>query len=148
MPTLAVNPRAKFDYEIIETYEAGIVLVGHEVKSVKTGKISIKSAYVIISKGEALLINANIPPYQPKNVPAEYQSDRTRKLLLNKSEIKELIGKTQQKGLTLVPIRVYTKKGKIKIEIGLGKGKKKIDKRETIKKRETERDIARTLKNY
>lgn len=146
MPTLAVNPRAKFDYHIIETYEAGVVLFGHEVKSAKLGRISLKGSYVIVKDNEVFLINATISPYQPKNIPGEYQPDRARKLLLNKSEIKELIGKTQQKGLTLVPIMIYTKKGKVKIEVGLGKGKKKSDKREVIKKREAERTIARALR--
>lgn len=145
---LAINPRAKFDYEILETYEAGLVLFGHEVKSVKKGAMSIKAAYITIKDNEALLINATIPPYQPKNTPESYQSDRTRKLLLSKEEIKELIGKTKQKGLTLVPVRVYSKKGKIKMEIGLGKGKKKFDKRETIKKRETDRKIGRAMKQW
>ncbi|MFC1700837.1 SsrA-binding protein SmpB [Patescibacteria group bacterium] len=146
MPTLSVNPRAKFDYEILDTYEAGIVLFGHEVKSIKAGRANIKGSHVAIKDNEAVLINANIPPYQPKNTPSDYQSDRTRKLLLNKEEIKELTGKTKQKGLTLTPIRVYTKKGRIKIEIGLGKGKKKFDKRESIKKKEVKRKINRIMK--
>src|SRR3990167_2294868 len=93
MPTLAVNPRAKYDYEILETYEAGIVLAGYEVKAVKTGHLSLKGTYVTIKNNEAFLINAHISPYQPKNTPADYEPNRLRKLLLNKQEIKTLIGK-------------------------------------------------------
>lgn len=145
---LAANPRAKFDYDILETYEAGLVLFGHEVKSVKKGSMSIKAACVVIKNNEALLVNSVIPPYQPKNTPESYHPDRTRKLLLSKEEIKELIGKTKQKGLTLVPVKVYSKKGKIKMEIGLGRGKKKYRKRETIKERETKRRIDRAMKQW
>lgn len=147
MPTLATNPRAKYDYHILETYEAGLVLTGQEVKSIKTGHISLKGAYVTIKNEEAWLINAQIPPYQPKNVAADYEPSRSRKLLLHKKEIKSLIGQTKQKGLTLVSLRVYTKKGKIKLAFALGRGKRKVDKRETIKKREAKRKIERALKN-
>lgn len=146
MPTLARNPRAKYDYHILETYEAGLVLAGHEVKAIKTGHMSLKGAYVTIKNEEAWLINAFIPPYQPKNTPADYQPDRTRKLLLNKKEIKSLIGQSNQKGLTLVPLRVYTKKGKIKLEFALGRGKRQFDKRRKIKERETKRKIDRALR--
>lgn len=146
MKTLALNKRAKYDYDILETFEAGLVLKGYEVKSIKTGRISLKGAYVIIKDDEAYLINADIPPYQPKNVPEDYKPDRTRKLLLHKKEIKNLIGKGREKGLTLVPIRVYTKKGKIKLEFGIGRGKRKIDKRELIKKREFKREKERRLR--
>ena len=121
MPTLATNPRAKYDYHILETYEAGLVLTGYEVKAIKTGLISLKGSYVAIKNEEVWLINAFIPPYQPKNTPADYQPDRTRKLLLNKKEIKGLIGRSKQKGLTLIPLRVYTKKGKIKLGFALGR---------------------------
>lgn len=147
MPTLAINPRAKYDYEILDTYEAGLVLSGQEVKSIKKGSMSLKGSYVVIRKEEAWLINAQVSPYQPKNTPADYNSTRSRKLLLHKKEIKELIGKTKQKGLTLTPIRVYTKQNRIKLEFGLGRGKKKSDKREKIKKRETQRKIRRALKD-
>ena len=146
MPTLAINPRARYDYEILDTYEAGVVLIGQEVKAIKRGSISLKGAYVAIRNNEAWLINAQVSPYQPKNTPADYDSTRSRKLLLHKSEIKELIGKTKQKGLTLTPIRVYTKQNQIKLEFGLGRGKRKSDKREKIKKRETQRKISRVLK--
>ena len=146
MPTLATNPRAKYDYHILKTLEAGMVLAGHEVKAIKTGHISLKGSYVTIKDEEAWLINAQIPPYQPKNTPADYQPSRTRKLLLNKREIKSLIGQSKRKGLTLVPLRVYTKKGKIKLAFALGLGKRKVDKREKIIKREVKRKIDRALR--
>jgi len=142
----AKNKRAYFDYEILERYEAGIELFGFEVKAVKTGHISLKGAFVIIKDGEAFLVNATIPPYQPNNTPKDYDPSRTRKLLLKKSEIKSLIGKQKQKGLTLVPLKAYNKRGKIKIEIGLAKAKKKFDKREKIKEREFERERERAMK--
>ena len=146
MPTLATNPRVKYDYHILKTFEAGMVLAGHEVKAIKTGHISLKGSYVTIKNEEAWLINAQIPPYQPKNTPTDYQPSQTRKLLLNKREIRSLIGKSKRKGLTLVPLRVYTKKGKIKLAFALGLGKQKTDKREKIKKREVKRRIDRALR--
>ena len=132
---ITTNKRAYFDYNILEAYEAGIELKGFEVKSIKTGRINLAGAYAIIRDNQAWLINADIPPYQPKNAPEDYDSKRTRRLLLKKSEIKNLIGRVAEKGLTLMPLRVYTKNRKIKIEIGLGKSRKKKDKRELIKKR-------------
>ncbi len=147
MKTLALNKRAKYDYNILETLEAGLVLKGYEVKSIKTGHISLKGAYIVIKNNEAFLINANIPPFQPKNMPEDYSPDRTRKLLIHKQEIKSLIGKSKESGLTLVPIRVYTKKSKIKLEFGIGRGKRKKDKRELIKKREMKREIQQRLKS-
>lgn len=146
MKTLAINKRAKFDYTILDKFEAGLVLVGHEVKSIKTGHISLQGAFVIIKDDEAFLLNAFVPPYQPKNTPSDYDPSRTRKLLLHKSEIKALIGKSKQQGLTLAPLRVYTKHGKIKLEFGLAKGKKKIDKRQQIAKREAKRKIDRAIR--
>ncbi len=140
-----VNRRAYFDYAILETYEAGIELFGFEVKAIKTGRMSLAGAFALIRGGEAWLLNATIPPYQPKNTPADYDHARARRLLLHKSEIKKLIGAGAQKGLTLVPLRVYTKQRKIKISIGLGRHKKKEDKRETIKRRQAEREIGRSL---
>jgi len=147
MPTLATNPRAKFDYHILETFEAGLVLFGHEVKAIKNNQMSLKGSYITIKNEEAWLINAQISLYQPKNTPNDYDPIRTRKLLLNKKEIKSLIGRIKQRGLTLVPLRVYTKHSRIKLGFGLGQGKKKIDKREKIKKRETDRKISRVLKD-
>jgi len=148
MAVSATNRKAFYDYEILEKFEAGISLIGQEVKSIKLGRISLKGAYVVVKNEEVFLIGCYIPPYQPKNAPQNYQPERSRKLLLKKSEIKGLIGKTKLKGLTLVPLRVYTKAGRIKIEIGLGRGKKKKDKRENIKKREIEIEIKRALKTH
>ncbi len=147
MAIFAQNKKARFDYEILETFQAGIVLIGQEVKAIKTGHISIKGSYVLMRDNELFLIGANIPPYQPKNAPKDYEPERLRKLLLTKSEIKHLIGKTKQKGLTLVPLKVYTVKGKVKITFGIGRGKKKYDKRETIKKRDFDREKSKALKS-
>ena len=146
MKILAENRKAKFDYEILEKFEAGLVLLGQEVKAIKTGRMSLRGSYVIFKREELYLIGANIPPYQPKNALPDYDPERSRKLLLNKSEIKHLIGKTKEKGLTLIPLKVYTKYAKIKLEFGIGKGKKRADKRETIKKRDVDRIIERELK--
>lgn len=145
MKVLANNKKAGFDYEILEKFEAGIVLNGQEVKSIRNGNISLKGSYVIIRGEEPYLVGANIPPYQPKNASPEYDPERIRKLLLNKKEIDHLIGKTQERGLTLVPLKLYTKYARIKLEFGIGKGKKKSDKRETIKKRDIDRDIKREI---
>ena len=147
MPSLIDNKKAYFNYEIIEKYEAGISLFGHEVKSIKTGKISLRGAYIIIRGGEAFLVEADISPYQPNNISKNYNPRRPRKLLLNKKEISSILGYEKERGLTIIPLSLYTKKGLVKVEIGVARGKKKYDKRETIKKRDTERDIRRTLKN-
>lgn len=140
-----VNRRVYFDYEILETYEAGVELFGFEVKAVKTGHMNLAGSYAVIRNNEAWLLNATIPPYQPKNAPPDYDPTRSRRLLLHKAEIKELIGKAAQKGLTIVPLKVYTKRGRVKILVGLAKHKKKADKREIIKRREAEREIKRSL---
>ena len=145
MSVIITNKRAHFDYEVLEAYEAGIELRGFEVKAVKSGRINLAGSYAIIKNNQAWLLNADIPSYQPLNTPADYDSKRTRRLLLRKSEIKNLIGRTKEKGLTLVPLKVYTKAHRIKIEIGLGKSRKKGDKRELIKKRDIEREIGRRL---
>jgi len=144
--SLATNKRAKFDYNILKTFEAGLVLKGYEVKAVKNGKMSLKGAYVVLKNNEAFLINASISPYQPKNTPDDYDCERSRKLLLHQQEIKHLMGKNKEKGLTLVALKVYTKKGRIKLEFGIAKGKRKSDKREVIKEREAKREIRRKLK--
>ncbi len=136
MTQLANNKKAYFDYEIIETYEAGIELKGYEVKSIKTGHINLAGSYVLIKDGQAWLLNADIPPYQPANMPSDYDPKHSRRLLLKSEEIQELVGKAHEKGLTIVPLKVYNKHRWVKIEIGLGRGKKKADKRESIKKRE------------
>ncbi|HUY69678.1 MAG TPA: SsrA-binding protein SmpB [Candidatus Tyrphobacter sp.] len=142
----AKNRRAFFDYEILEKHEAGLELLGFEVKAIKTGHINLAGAYVIIRGNEAELINADIPPYQPLNTPSGYDPKRGRRLLLSKEEIKRLSGKSQEKGLTLIPLRVYTKRGFVKLELALGRSRKKTDKRELIKKRDVEREIGRSLK--
>ena len=147
MKTFATNKRANYDYEILEKIEGGLVLKGYEVKSIKTGHISLKGAFVTVKGNELFLTNASIPAYQPANMPDNYDPERSRKVLARKSQIKSLIGKISQKGLTLVPIKVYSKHGLIKLEFGVGKGKRKIDKRESIKKREEEVKMKRILKN-
>jgi len=147
MQTYATNDKARFDYEILETFEAGLVLKGYEVKAIKDGKVSIRGAYVKILSDEAWLLGANISPYQAGNVPPDYDQQRSRKLLLKRSELKYLIGKSQEKGLTLVPLKLYNKNGLVKLEVGIGRGKKKRDKREAIIKRETKRKLSRLLKS-
>ena len=139
------NKKAYFDYEIIEKYEAGLVLQGQEVKSIKNGHINLSGSYVVIRGTEPYLIGAKVPPYQPKNAPAGYDPEQSRKLLLNKKEINYLIGKVNERGFSLIPLKVYEQNGRIKLEFGLAKGKKKFDKKEKIKKRDVERDIQRTM---
>jgi len=146
MPMLVGNKKAYFDYEILETFEAGLELKGIEVKSLRGKQGTIVGARVIIRGAEAFIVGMDIPPYQPLNTPGDYDSGRTRRLLLKKSEIKQLFGKAEQKGLTIIPIRVYTKGRNLKIEIAVVRGKKKYDKRQKIKKREAQRKIERTLK--
>ncbi len=146
MAIFSENRKAYFDYEILEKLEAGLVLSGAEVKSIKGGRMNLAGSYVNFVSGEPYLVGASIAPYQPKNQPSDYDPSRTRKLLLNKKEINYLLSKTKQKGLTLVPVKVYNKGRRIKIEIGLARGKKQYDKREAISKRETARKIERELK--
>ena len=141
------NKKAHFDYEILEKIEAGIELLGLEVKSLRLGRGSLLGAYVIVRGGEAFLVNAEIPPYQAKNTPKEYEALRHRKLLLRKKEIEKLSKLDKNTGLTIIPISVYNKGGKLKLEIAVAKGKKKYDKRESIKKKDGEREVRRTLKN-
>lgn len=148
MPTLALNKRARYDYDISSTYEAGIVLRGYEVKSIKTGHISLKGSFVTLRQAqggpELYLTNAYIPKYEKASTIDDYNPERSRKLLLKKNELKHLIGKKNEQGLTFVPMRIYTKRNLIKLEFGIGRGKKKYDKREDIKKRDIDRKI-RTL---
>jgi SsrA-binding protein len=146
MRVLAENKKARFDYQITDKFEAGVSLIGQEVKSLKTRGTNLAGSYVVIKNNELFWVGAKIPPYQPRNAPADYNPERFRKLLLKKQEIKHLIGKSNEKGLTFVPLRVYTKGGKIKLEFGIAKGRKKFDKRELIKKRETEREMRKELK--
>jgi SsrA-binding protein len=146
MKILSTNKKAFFDYEIIESLEAGIVLLGTEVKSAKEGKINLKDSFVKIMNGEAYLLNCHISPYSHGNI-ANHDPTRTRKLLLHKRELNKLIGKSKERGLTLVPLKMYLKGNKIKVEIALAKGKKIYDKRESIKKKDMTREIKRELKN-
>lgn len=139
MSVYASNPKVGFDYQILETFEAGLSLAGHEVKAVKNGKVSLKGAYVKILNKEAWLLGAIISPYQAGNTPADYDQQKNRKLLLKKRELAYLQSKTQEQGLALVPLKIYSKNNLVKLEIGLAKGKKKYDKRETIKKKDLER---------
>jgi len=143
---LASNKKAYHDYFILDKYEAGIELKGSEVKSVKAGKVSIKESYVKILHNEVVIINMNVSKYDYTKV-FEVDEKRTRKLLLHRKEIKKLLGKTTQEGFTLVPLTIYIKKGLVKIEIALAKGKKIYDKREEIAKKDQKRDIERALKD-
>ena len=147
MKTHATNKRAHYDYEILEKIEGGLVLKGCEVKSIKTGHLSLKGAFVTVKGNELFLTNASIPAYQPANMPDDYDSTRSRKVLAHKRQIKSLLGKITQKGLTLVPIKVYSKHSLIKLQFGVGKGKRKIDKRESIKKREEKVKMERIMKD-
>ncbi|MCX6795580.1 MAG: SsrA-binding protein SmpB [Candidatus Falkowbacteria bacterium] len=150
MPTLAINKRARFDYDISETYEAGLSLKGYEVKSVKNGHISLRGSYVSIrslhGSPEVYLVGAHISLYPQAGKVDDYLPTRERKLLLGRREISRLIGKRQETGLTLVPLKIYTKHSFVKLELGIGRGRQKTDKREVIKKRETERQISTLTK--
>lgn len=141
---MAQNRKARFDYEIIDTYEAGIVLKGTEIKSIRAGRVNIQDGFAGISRGEVFLYNVHISPFEQGN---RFNHDplRKRKLLLHRHQIEELYREVQQAGNTLVPLRIYIKHGVAKLLLGLAKGKKRQDKRETIKRREQERDIARAL---
>lgn len=140
------NKKIHFDYEILKQFEAGIELLGTEVKSLKNKQGKIEGSHVTIRGGEAYVIGMSIPAYQVKNAPEDYNSERNRRLLLTKKEIIELSGFEKQKGLTIVPISLYNKGKKVKMEIAVVRGKKKYDKRETLKKRDSEREIRRSLK--
>ena len=146
MASYAENRKARFDYEVLEKFEAGIELVGAEVKSVRGGQISLEGSFVIVRGGEAFLISDSVPPYHAANGPKDCEPLRNRKLLLTKKEIGELEISGKNKSLTIVPISVYNKGRKIKVEIALAKGKKKFDKRESVKKRETDIEIRREYK--
>ena len=146
MTVIATNKRAGFDYSLEGRFEAGLVLTGAEVKSVKTGHASLKGSFVTVKGGELYLTNALIPRYAHAHRDTAHNATRPRKLLLRKREIRSLIGKSRTEGLTLVPIRLYTKKQLVKLEFAIGKGKKAYDKRSDIGKREAARRIERTLK--
>ncbi len=150
MANLIENKKVRLDYEIVETYEAGIELIGLEVKSLRANQGSLLGAHVLIRGGEAFLMNSEIPPYQKNNTPDSYNPLRNRKLLLHKADIAKILNVSEKKGsggkgkgLTIVPVSMYSKGGKIKVEIAIVKGKKKHDKRQALKKRETDRQISR-----
>ena len=143
---VATNKKAFHEYFILEKLEAGVSLLGTEVKSIREGRINLKDSYAGIREGEAFLFNCHISPYTHGNR-ENHEPTRTRKLLLQRKEIRKLIGKTQEKGLTLVPIRVYLKRGRVKIELGVAKGKKLYDKRETEKRKETDREARAAMKH-
>lgn len=147
MSILLENKKVFFDYEILETFEAGLVLAGWEVKSLRRAQGSLAGSRAIIRGGEIFLVGLDIPPYQPQNMPKDFEKERTIKLLLKKKEINYLEGKLSQKGLTMVPLKLYTKGGRIKIELALVKGRKKFEKREKIKKHEAKREIERAMKS-
>lgn len=146
MPTLAVNKRARFDYNILEKFEAGLVLSGAEVKSVRQGSASLKGSFVTFRGDEAYLTNATIPRYKFSNPDIPYDPSHSRKLLLKKKEIAYLTGKKTEEGLTIVPLSLYTSGRTIKVGLGVGRGKKRHDKRETIKRRDVNRELRRKLK--
>lgn len=142
---VATNKKAFHDYFIIEKLEAGIVLSGTEVKAIREGRLNLKDSYAHIKDGEAFLLNCHISPYSHGNQ-QNHDPTRTRKLLLHRKEIRKLIGKTQEKGLTLVPLRVYLRRGRIKVELGLARGKKLYDKRETKRLKEMDREARAAMK--
>ncbi|MBI2024150.1 SsrA-binding protein SmpB [Candidatus Giovannonibacteria bacterium] len=146
MQALLENKKAYFNYEIIEKYEAGLELLGLEVKSLKQKHGNISGARVIIRGDEAYIVGMDIPPYQPNNTPKNYERERTKKILLHKEEISRLAGKAEERGLTIIPTKIYTVRGRIKAEIAVVRGKKKFEKREKIKKRDIEREIGRSIK--
>jgi SsrA-binding protein len=145
MEIISTNKKARFNYEIIEKIEAGIALKGTEVKSIRNRNVSIGEGYAQIKDGEAFLHNLHISPYEQGNR-ENHDPIRVRKLLLHKREIKKLVAKTQQKGLSLVPLSIYLRKGRIKVELAIGRGKRLADKRESIKKKMIEREIERIVK--
>ncbi len=142
------NRQARYLYEILETYEAGIELMGTEVKSIRAGKASLNDGFGLIRDGEALLLNVHISPHDTTNSAYNHDPRRTRKLLLHREQIRKLIGKVEQQGLTLVPLKMYLKRGWVKIDLALVKGKKLHDKREAIKERDDKRQIERAMKQF
>ena len=145
---VADNRQARYLYEILETYEAGIELLGTEVKSIRNGRANLRDGYGLVRDGELWLLNVHISPHQSASQLFNHDPRRTRKLLLHRKEIRKLIGKVEQKGLTLIPLKLYLKRGWVKVTLALVKGKKLHDKRETVKRREAQRDIERAMKQY
>ncbi len=148
MKVFAENRKARFDYEILETFEAGLVLTGTEVKSIREGRVSLKDAYVDVRNGELYLVNMYVAPYPMAAEMFQHDPERPRKLLLHRYEINRIIGKLSQRGLTAVPLKLYARGPWIKAEIALVRGKRKYEKRESIKRRELEREIERARKRY
>ena len=146
-PTVATNRRARHDYEILETVEAGIVLRGSEVKSLRDGKAQLADAYARVDGGELWLYGVHIPPWQFATGFGSHEPDRRRKLLVHRKEIDELMGRTQQQSLTLVPLSLYFKDGKAKVQLALARGRRNYDKRQAILSREAERESARVMRN-
>jgi len=144
--SVATNKKAYHDYFILDKYEAGIVLLGTEVKAIREGRLNLKDSYALVQRGEMFLLNCHISPYSHGNR-ENHDPTRTRKLLLHEKEIRKLIGKTQEKGLTLVPLRVYLKRGKVKVELGVARGKKMFDKRETERRKEADREASAAMKH-
>jgi SsrA-binding protein len=144
--SIAENRKAFHDYHILETYEAGIALLGTEVKSVREGRVNLRDSFARVDKGEVWLYNVNISSYSHRGY-ADHAPLRQRKLLMHRDEIRKLIGRTVEKGMTLVPLRLYFKNGRVKVAVGLAKGKKDYDKRETIKRREVERETRAAVKS-
>ena len=144
--SLIENRKVRFDFEVLEQFEAGLELSGSEVKSLRNGQGSLEGAYVIVRGNEAYLVGMHIPPYQAKNMPEDYDPIRPRRLLLSRKEIDTLAQNEKEKGLTIVPQSVYNKKRYLKVSLAVVRGKKKKDKRETLKRREADRDIQRTLR--
>ena len=147
MPNLAENKKAFFDYEILEKFEAGIVLSGQETKSAKDGQVNLKGSYVTFHNGKAFVLNMHITKYKPAGRLPDYDPTRTRQLLLHKKEIAYLQAKSMEKGLTIVPLRVYTNERLLKLEVAVARGKKTYDKRESIKKKDLKRELDRARKN-
>ncbi len=143
---VATNKKAFHDYFILEKIEAGIALLGTEVKAIREGRLNLKDSYAMVQAGEAFLLNCHISPYSHGNR-ENHDPTRTRKLLLHMKEIRKLIGKTQEKGLTVVPLRVYLKRGRVKVELGVARGKKLIDKRETERRKEADREARAAMKH-
>src|SRR5512142_206477 len=144
--TLADNRKAHHDYHLLETFEAGMVLLGTEVKAIREGRVNLRDSYARVEDGEVYLYNVNISPYSHRGY-AEHEPLRRRKLLLHRDEIRKLIGRTVEKGMTLVPVRLYYKNGRVKVAVSLAKGKKEFDKRETIKRREVDRETRAAIKS-
>jgi SsrA-binding protein len=144
--SIAENRKAFHDFHLLESFEAGVALLGTEVKAIREGRVNLRDSFARVENGEVFLYNVNISPYSHRGY-ADHEALRPRKLLLHKDEIRKLIGKTVEKGMTLVPVRMYFKKGRVKVAISLAKGKKEYDKRETVKRREADRETRAAIKS-